>query len=1704
MTSLDQILINKYKTMINLNNINDISNNTIIYGNMSNMSFLYLSGNSFINNNTTINSNMNIFNNTYINNNLSILSNLYINNNLISNNLSTLGNLQISNTSILNNLYVNNNTILGNVSINNILNTNNLCQVNANIQTNNILALNNQLNINANTINIGNINSNVNFYGTSVYQATNQLTTIDKLISLNLNYTTFSGSDIGNSCGIQFYGSNGIGFIQTSSTGQQYQIKAPTSDTINYINTIGLDQSLNVTGYSNFINQITLYTSLYVSNNSLIQNSTSILSSLYISNTSNLNYYTINNNLLSQNGNIQSYVSIGSQLYISNNSIINNTIIKSNLLVSNQSIIYNNTTINSNLNISGNTIMLNITNLGSLYISSNAILSQNTTMQSILVSGTSIINNVTILSNLNISNNTIINNNSMILSNLNCSNNSIINGNITFGSALNGITALSQLNILGTIISPLPEYLTNSSAATNGVNLWGFYRTGGIVKVRLYNTPPVITLSGLATIYIKIGSLYIDYGVIVTNNLNENLIPYIISINNGVTELINTPIIANITNDLTTLVNTTIQNSYMITYSATDSFGNNSTITRSIIISNFNRSVNTYTLGNNTSIIGPVTNTFYNLINNANFTIEAWIYLTQYVSGSTNIINLYNGTSIITFLIDPTGYLGLYVGPSAYTINITSIKVPLLTWTHVVWMRYNNNLYGFINGVISQATIVNSALNSLNTINTLSIGNSYQTYNINKMLFGSISQPLIMNIAKYSISSFTSNIDLTPQNNINVLFSITNNQDIISLSTIQYSGIVENANRYLSNYILAFDVTNGWIGPLINNYNILNNNDWTIETWIYQYNNNSIQTIIDFRNPITQTNNPAGTMSLVIGTNGYPQFWITGVNLYLTCTNSIIIPLNQWSHIVWMSKNSILYTIVNGYASSGLSYQLTLNTMNSIVLSQWTTESTNHLNGQLSQPLIRLGSKYNPSIIFTPSFDLTPQNSDTSVVFFIGNNLIDYITGQQLQIVNIITTTQRYYINNNFLNLQYNNNTYVSAYNFNNGWLGKKIYNFTPILNNNDFTIESWIYMSNMISNGSSTALSYIIDFRDPSSNDSTSGTSGWLGPIMQTDNNSNKFAIGINKNYNISIWFGNYNSDVGYPISNQIIKLNKWNHIVWMRRNGIYYGILNGYSDYSIAVSAFNNYGNTLTNLQTISLGRSSNYTTANANYQFYGYMSQVLIRNNAQYITTSRFIPQLDLSSLANDNNTVFYLNKQYTDVSTNIVLPTRFNLTVANRYLSYLPSYDLTNGILGPLTGNYTNYFNNANWTFEIWIYMTSYSSNGIAWLMDSRIPNSTNWTGQLAFGISNGYPSFIIFSSNNYNSNIIQSIQKISLNEWTHVVWMMNSNTLYNYINGQNYQGIVLSGLNSFSNINNISLGGPVNTNTYPSSGWQFNGQISQVLFKSNSKYDYTLPFSPATDLTPSVTDQSVVFFIGNNFIDSISTIQLPIMGGSIYNSWRSTMSKFIPSYDGTSNILYKYNNYSSLNSTTSWTCEGWFYPTTLDGNWRNILSTTDMNNYNPSDKIEIGYSNNILSIQNTSGSLVYSTSGTNNSNGIIPNSWNHFAVVQNNTTIYFYINGNACGTTSSLVLTNTNVIQINCAPNRLTSLTRCINGRYSQITLMTFAKYNTEFIPEPDLTPSSFTNYLIFLGNNGIDLVSATNLSIYNNNILKITNNLMPI
>ena len=86
-----------------------------------------------------------------------------------------------------------------------------------------------------------------------------------------------------------------------------------------------------------------------------------------------------------------------------------------------------------------------------------------------------------------------------------------------------------------------------------------------------------------------------------------------------------------------------------------------------------------------------------------------------------------------------------------------------------------------------------------------------------------------------------------------------------------------------------------------------------------------------------------------------------------------------------------------------------------------------------------------------------------------------------------------------------------------------------------------------------------------------------------------------------------------------------------------------------------------------------------------------------------------------------------------------------------------------------------------------------------------------------------------------------------------------------------------------------------------------------------------------------------------------------INGNVVNVVRSTLNKWIYTYAGQSNIFYRYDNFSSFDVATAWTCEGWLYLNSLSSNVVNILSTTDLNNYNTTGKIEFGYKNNQLTI-----------------------------------------------------------------------------------------------------------------------------------------------
>ena len=103
-------------------------------------------------------------------------------------------------------------------------------------------------------------------------------------------------------------------------------------------------------------------------------------------------------------------------------------------------------------------------------------------------------------------------------------------------------SALANLNIISNIISQLPEYPDNATATLASVPIWGWYRTGGIIKIRLNNIPPTIYLSGLSSITMT-SSNFIDPGAYAIDYFNNPDQVYMTSLLFGTTNLLTSNIL---------------------------------------------------------------------------------------------------------------------------------------------------------------------------------------------------------------------------------------------------------------------------------------------------------------------------------------------------------------------------------------------------------------------------------------------------------------------------------------------------------------------------------------------------------------------------------------------------------------------------------------------------------------------------------------------------------------------------------------------------------------------------------------------------------------------------------------------------------------------------------------------------------------------------------------------------------------------------------------------------------------------------------------------------------------------------------------------------------------------------------------------------------------------------------------------------------
>jgi len=752
MSTLDQTLIQKYKQMVGFGNIQNISNNTTLFGNTTISSNLFVTNNAIFYSNTSIGSNILVSSNTNILGNVSINNLLTVSGNTIINgNTSILSNLYISNNSnIYGNLIVNSNSIFtSNVTMNSSLYISSNAYLQNSINLTTIQPITNTLNINGNIINIGNSNSIIKIIGSSNYVASNNLNISDKVVSLNLNASTASGFDIGNLSGIEILGTNGNGYIRTDITATRFEIKPPLNNS-GYITILDLNNNLSISRTAIFQNNITNLSSLNILGNSNIKGFTTINNNLNVSNDIIIQgSITINSNLfISNNSIIQGLTTMNSNLNISGNSLLLGTAtILSNLLISTNTIINNNLTIYSLLNISNNLLINNNTSINSsLYISTNAIINGSSSINnSLTVFGNTILNNVSITSNLYISNNTTINGNVSYNSNLNISGNTIIQGNTTVGS---------YFTLLGQMIMNLNEYSDNATAKLGGIPIWGFYRTGGIIKIRLNDTLPIITLNGQLAVNVNVGIAYNDPGASALDYSNT-LIPVYFSINNGSSILISG------LSTLITQTSTLIVGSYTATYTATDNTG--------LVGLNY-RTINIITAPQLTSLQFNTSNQYFTRLfpinNSKQWTISVWL--------NCNTTSTYQ--TILSSYTTPGNYQSGFIFKSSallksFALNSSNIYETLAhsnimttnTWTHLVIIYDSTQSIGsnrykwYYNNILQSNTIgvstipLNSVLYEFTKSTTFNIGNRFA---IDSQYVGYMSQFIFVDNQALTPSSF--------------------------------------------------------------------------------------------------------------------------------------------------------------------------------------------------------------------------------------------------------------------------------------------------------------------------------------------------------------------------------------------------------------------------------------------------------------------------------------------------------------------------------------------------------------------------------------------------------------------------------------------------------------------------------------------------------------------------------------------------------------------------------------------------------------------------------------------------------------------------------------------------------------------------------------------------------------------------------------
>jgi hypothetical protein len=885
-----------------------------------------------------------------------------------------------------------------------------------------------------------------------------------------------------------------------------------------------------------------------------------------------------------------------------------------------------------------------------------------------------------------------------------------------------------------------------------------------------------------------------------------------------------------------------------------------------------------------------------------------------------------------------------------------------------------------------------------------------------------------------------------------------------NVSTI--SNYTWSANSYsASGY---FDGTGDYLTVANNSAFIPSNSDFTYEVWVYPTATPAIYNSIFYKRA---TNGYAG-VGLSVKDTGFFSVLATsadGVWNILNDESSIAVTLNAWQHIAITRQGSSWKVFKDGVLRITATSSATVrDTGSNQAIGAGSQTGDQPFSGYISNFRFVKGTALYTGPFIPPAAPLTTV-ANTSILTLqtdVGSNSSQFV--DQSAQNNLITR------NGNASQGAYSPlvpSTWSAYFDGTGDYLSiARNTNLIPVANE-DFTFEAWVYVT--ATPGVTNA--HIMGFHEYGT------SSDWI--------------LSVTSSLQLSLYTVADTTPSPYPgYTNTVanISLNSWTHVAASRSGTgsnnfklFVNGIGQSFSTNSTLVGVGNN---------NFSIGADQNGDESN----FTGYISNLrILKGTAQY--TANFTPSTTTIGPVANTSLLTLREPILADNSGN-------NFTIfRNGDVKIVPFGPFSPQTVTPDSYSYrfsnaSDYISTTNsnlalgtndWTVESWVYPRFTANSGIFQISNVQYGLTNSNLNTVALGFSSGNKAIVRVANATYTS----TGTTITANAWTHLALVKSSNVSKLYINGTldstlGTSGSITDNVN-YTGTTNIAVGG------YGSTSALANAYISNFRVVSNSAV-YTSNFTVNVGPLTAVNGTTLLTCQANTIVDG-SSANLSITANA-----NVTPSKFNPfdetvtvgqTYsgasaggsvylDGSSDYLTLPTNTATALGSSNFTIECWIYFTNANdatnhhGIYTNYTSFVAGSLYYGKHPSNSGYV--AVWIYNVSSSAAVLTESSFPPN----NSWTHYALVRNGTSLRLYRNGSlsASATVSAGVLfTGTsNPSYIGVVGDLLS--TGALQGYMSGFRIMVgTALYTTPFVPPaaPALPTTANTSLLLNFTNSGV-------------------------